>query len=89
MLYRLRLTRSESELILDYRDPWGDWQRAAIRAFVDEEQAGKEFDCIKTLDAPAYLVLALFREWRCPFPQPLTADGVRLLMDEDDFSEVS
>ena len=90
MIYRLRLTRSESELILDYREQGAaKWVFAAGCEFSDPAQAHKEFAALGELRPPAYGVLEAFRELNCIIPAALSGGDREFVMSDRDFIEKS
>ena len=88
MVYRLRLTLKDSELILDYREQGTDeWGFAVRCSFSDPAQAHKEFGALRALRLPAHGVIAAFRDWNCIIPVALQGADSVLLMKEQDFIE--
>ena len=88
-IYRLRLTVSDSELILDYRENGTEeWVFAVGSNFSDPAEAHKEFDALQALRPPAYGVIAAFKDWSCIIPLVLQRENPVLTMSDRDFIEM-
>ena len=84
--YRLRVTLSDCDLILEYRDQRGEsWAAVGLYSFDCPPKASTAFRWLQKYTAVPNVIMGKFKEWGCDIPAELEADEVVLVMSADDF----
>ena len=84
--YRLRVTLSDRDLILEYRDQrGGSWALAGLHSYDRFPKASSAFRWLQKYTAVPNVIMDKFKQWGCDIPAELEEDEVVLVMSADDF----